>query len=133
MFNSKNKETGNPLSVIPKYTINSSLAWNPAEKWDTLFTYTYYGRQKPRTVPVNPVETGTGNGGKGTTGLSGEEIGSYGIWGISAGYAVNKNINIRAGMSNTFNKRIYASTLRGTAYTYNERGRAVWGSMKVSF
>ena len=133
MFNSKNKETGNPLSVIPKYTINSSLAWNPAEKWDTLLTYTYYGRQKPRTVPVNPVEAGIGNGGKGTTGLSGEEIGSYGIWGISAGYAVNKNINIRAGMSNIFNKRIYASTLRGTAYTYNERGRAVWGSMKVSF
>lgn len=133
MFNSKNKETGNPLSIIPKYTINSSLAWAPTEKWDTLLTYTYYGRQKPRTVPVNPVEAGIGNGGQGTVGLSGEEMGSYGIWGISAGYAVNKNINVRAGMSNIFNKRIYASTLRGTAYTYNERGRAVWGNMKVSF
>ncbi|PIT44972.1 FepA family TonB-dependent siderophore receptor [Snodgrassella alvi] len=133
MFSSKNKETGNPLSIIPKYTINSSLAWTPTEKWDTLLSYTYYGRQKPRTVPVNPVEAGNGNGGQGTTGLSGEEIGSYGIWGISAGYAVNKNVNVRAGMSNIFNKRIYASTLRGTAYTYNERGRAVWGNMKVSF
>ncbi|NUE67346.1 FepA family TonB-dependent siderophore receptor [Snodgrassella sp. ESL0253] len=133
MFNSQNKETGNPLSIIPKYTINSSLAWAPTEKWDTLLTYTYYGRQKPRTVPVNPVEAGHGNGGQGTVGLSGEEIGSYGIWGISTGYAVNKNINLRAGMSNIFNKRIYASTLRGTAYTYNERGRAVWGNMKVSF
>jgi Outer membrane receptor for ferrienterochelin and colicins len=133
MFNSKNKETGNPLSVIPKYTINSSLSWTPTEKWDTLLTYTYYGRQKPRTVAVTPVEAGLGNGGQGTTGLSGEEIGSYGIWGMSAGYAVNKNIHIRAGMTNIFNKRIYASTLRGSAYTYNERGRAVWGNMKVSF
>ncbi|WP_239373141.1 FepA family TonB-dependent siderophore receptor [Snodgrassella gandavensis] len=133
MFNSKNKATGNPLSIIPKYTLNSSLAWAPTEKWDTLLTYTYYGRQKPRSVPVNPVEAGHGNGGQGTVGLSGEEIGSYGIWGISTGYAVTKNINLRAGMSNIFNKRIYASTLRGTAYTYNERGRAVWGNMKVSF
>ncbi|MCO6518198.1 FepA family TonB-dependent siderophore receptor [Snodgrassella sp.] len=133
MFNSKNKETGNPLSVIPKYTINSSLAWSPTEKWDAVLTYTFYGRQEPRTVPVNPVEAGKGNSGKDTGGLSGEEVGSYGIWGISAGYAVNKNINVRAGMSNIFNKRIYASTLRGTAYTYNERGRAVWGNMKVSF
>ena len=133
MFNSKNKETGNPLSVIPKYTINSSLSWTPTENWDTLLTYTYYGRQKPRTVAVTPVEAGLGNGGQGTTGLSGEEIGSYGIWGMSAGYAVNKNIHIRAGMTNIFNKRIYASTLRGSAYTYNERGRAVWGNMKVSF
>ncbi|SCC13389.1 MULTISPECIES: FepA family TonB-dependent siderophore receptor [Snodgrassella] len=133
MFNSKNKETGNPLSVIPKYTINSSLAWSPTEKWDAVLTYTFYGRQEPRTVPVNPVEAGKGNSGKDTGGLSGEEVGSYGIWGISAGYAVNKNINVRTGMSNIFNKRIYASTLRGTAYTYNERGRAVWGNMKVSF
>lgn len=133
MFNSKNKETGNPLSIIPKYTINSSLAWSPTEKWDAVLTYTFYGRQEPRTVPVNPVEAGKGNSGKDTGGLSGEEVGSYGIWGISAGYAVNKNINIRAGMSNIFNKRIYASTLRGTAYTYNERGRAIWGNMKVSF
>ena len=133
MFNSKNKETGNPLSVIPKYTINSSLAWSPTEKWDAVLTYTFYGRQEPRTIPVNPVEAGKGNSGKDTGGLSGEEVGSYGIWGISAGYAVNKNINVRAGMSNIFNKRIYASTLRGTAYTYNERGRAVWGNMKVSF
>lgn len=133
MFNSKNKETGNPLSVIPKYTINSSLAWSPTEKWDAVLTYTFYGRQEPRTVPINPVEAGKGNSGKDTGGLSGEEVGSYGIWGISAGYAVNKNINVRAGMSNIFNKRIYASTLRGTAYTYNERGRAVWGNMKVSF
>jgi ferric enterobactin receptor len=133
MFNSKNKETGNPLSVIPKYTINSSLAWSPTEKWNAVLTYTFYGRQEPRTVPVNPVEAGKGNSGKDTGGLSGEEVGSYGIWGISAGYAVNKNINIRAGMSNIFNKRIYASTLRGTAYTYNERGRAIWGNMKVSF
>ena len=133
MFNSKNKETGNPLSVIPKYTINSSLAWSSTEKWDAVLTYTFYGRQEPRTVPVNPVEAGKGNSGKDTGGLSGEQVGSYGIWGISAGYAVNKNINVRAGMSNIFNKRIYASTLRGTAYTYNERGRAVWGNMKVSF
>ncbi|WP_100138933.1 FepA family TonB-dependent siderophore receptor [Snodgrassella alvi] len=133
MFNSKNKETGNPLSVIPKYTINSSLAWSPTEKWDAVLTYTFYGRQEPRTVPVNPVEAGKGNSGKDTGGLSGEAVGSYGIWGISAGYAVNKNINVRAGMSNIFNKRIYASTLRGTAYTYNERGRAIWGNMKVSF
>ncbi|KDN15792.1 outer membrane receptor protein [Snodgrassella communis] len=133
MFNSKNKETGNPLSVIPKYTINSSLAWSPTEKWDAVLTYTFYGRQEPRTIPVNPVEAGKGNSGKDTGGLSGEAVGSYGIWGISAGYAVNKNINIRAGMSNIFNKRIYASTLRGTAYTYNERGRAIWGNMKVSF
>lgn len=53
---------GKPLSLIPKYTINSPLAWTPNEHWDANLTFTYYGRQKLRLVAVNRIEAGRGSG-----------------------------------------------------------------------
>ncbi|WP_416191982.1 FepA family TonB-dependent siderophore receptor [Neisseria sp. CCUG12390] len=114
---------GNPLSLVPKHTVNSTLAWTPTEKWDANLTFTHYGRQKPRPVAVNRTET--------RTGLSQEEIGSYGIWGINAGYQFNKQTNVRVGISNIGNKQLYR-TGQG-ARTYNEHGRAFYGSLKVGF
>ncbi|MBS2141023.1 TonB-dependent receptor, partial [Escherichia coli] len=47
MITSEQKDTGNPLSVIPKYTINNSLYWTITQPCLASVTWTVYGRQKP--------------------------------------------------------------------------------------
>ncbi|WP_425311269.1 FepA family TonB-dependent siderophore receptor [Kingella potus] len=125
MRKSVNKDTGNPLSVIPKYTINSSLNWQPTEKFDAALNVTYYGKQKPRSVVLSNIER--------RNGLSNEAVSPYGLVGISAGYRFNKNINARFGINNLFDKQLYRSASNSSAQTYNEPGRAFYGSLKMSF
>ena len=125
---------GNPLSLVPKHTINSTLSWTPNERFDTNLTFTHYGRTKPRGVAINRLER-DGNLRAGVTPLTSEhnqtQVGSYGIWGINAGYNWNKRVAVRGGVSNLFNKKLYRTT--AGAQTYNEHGRAFYGSLKVSF
>ncbi|MDF7676720.1 FepA family TonB-dependent siderophore receptor [Neisseriaceae bacterium ESL0693] len=124
MTQSKNKDTGNPLSVIPKYTVNSSLSWQATDKLDTELNFTYYGRQKPRQYATNVIEATTSP-------LSHETLGSYGLWGLSGGYRFNKNVTMRGGISNIFDKKIYRSATNSSAASYNQHGRAIFGSMKI--
>lgn len=125
---------GNPLSLVPKHTLNSTLSWTPNERFDANLTFTHYGRTKPRGVAVNRLEQ-NGNPRAGVAALSSEhnqtQVGSYGIWGINAGYNWNKRVAVRGGVSNLFNKKLYRTT--AGAQTYNEHGRAFYGSLKVSF
>ena len=125
---------GNPLSLVPKHTLNSTLSWIPNERFDANLTFTHYGRTKPRGVAINRLER-DGNPGAGITPLTSEhnqtQVGSYGIWGINAGYNWNKRVAVRGGVSNLFNKKLYRTT--AGAQTYNEHGRAFYGSLKVSF
>ena len=125
---------GNPLSLVPKHTINSTLSWTPNERFDANLTFTHYGRTKPRGVAINRLER-DGNLRAGVTPLTSEhnqtQVGSYGIWGINAGYNWNKRVAVRGGVSNLFNKKLYRTT--AGAQTYNEHGRAFYGSLKVSF
>lgn len=125
---------GNPLSLVPKHTINSTLSWTPNERFDANLTFTHYGRTKPRGVAINRLER-DGNPRAGITPLTSEhnqtQVGSYGIWGINAGYNWNKRVAARGGISNLFDKKLYRTT--AGAQTYNEHGRAFYGSLKVSF
>lgn len=125
---------GNPLSLVPKHTINSTLSWAPNERFDANLTFTHYGRTKPRGVAINRLER-DGNPRAGVAALSSEhsqtQVGSYGIWGINAGYNWNKRVAVRGGISNLFDKKLYRTT--AGAQTYNEHGRAFYGSLKVSF
>lgn len=125
---------GNPLSLVPKHTLNSTLSWTPNERFDANLTFTHYGRTKPRGVAINILER-DGNLRAGITPLTSErnqtQVGSYGIWGINAGYNWNKRVAVRGGVSNLFNKKLYRTT--AGAQTYNEHGRAFYGSLKVSF
>ena len=57
----------------------------------------------------------------------------YGLVGISAGYRFNSHVNLRLGVNNLFNKKLYRSANNSSAQTYNEPGRAFYGSLKVSF
>lgn len=123
MVDSVDKQTGNPLSVIPKYTINSILNYQITDKTDVNFVYTMYGRQKPRQY----VETNLEN----SRGIATQSIRSYSIVGINLGYKFTDHMSGRVGISNIFDE----DKLRdlSVSQTYNEPGRAYYASLKYQF
>lgn len=122
MIQSENKETGNPLSIIPEYTINALLDWQVTDKLSTNINWTMYGRQKPREY----VETRTD-----VTSLSDKEVGAYSIAGLGVNYQLNKSVLLNGGIANLFDKRLYREN--AGASTYNEPGRVYYAGVTLSF
>nr|WP_318382657.1 TonB-dependent siderophore receptor [uncultured Enterobacter sp.] len=122
MIQSKNKDTGNPLSVIPEYTVNTMLDWQVTDKLSTNVNWTMYGRQKPREYAEIRNETGS---------LSTKEVGAYSIVGVGANYPLTKSLRVNGGISNLFDKRLYREN--EGASTYNEPGRAYYAGVTMSF
>ena len=127
MHKTKNKDTGNPLSIVPKYTLNSSLNYQITEAFDTMLTYTQYGKQTSRKNPENRMESGKL--------ANSSDIGSYAVWGLSAGYNWKNTVSVRVGVNNLFDKRLYrsSSSTNYNAHTYNEPGRAYYATLKYTF
>ncbi|VEG12695.1 FepA family TonB-dependent siderophore receptor [Moraxella cuniculi] len=121
IMDSKNKTTGNPLSIIPRYTWNSILNYQVSDKVDVVASYTHYGKQKPRQFAEGNMQIDRG--------LDLTEVKAYGIAGINAGYRFNDNISARVGVENLFDKQL----LRIGNQTYNEAGRSYFASIKYQF
>lgn len=122
MINSKNKDTGNPLSIIPKYTINTMLDWLVTDALTASATWTMYGRQKPRQNAEIRNEEGS---------MSSREIGAYSVVGVGMKYDLTRNFRVNAGISNVLNKKVYREA--DGASTYNEPGRAYYTGLTYSF
>ena len=122
MIESKNKETGNPLSIIPEYTVNTMLDWQVTDKFSTNVNWTMYGRQKPREYAESRTDV---------TSMSSKEVGAYSIVGVGANYQLSKNLLLNGGISNLFDKRLYRDN--DGASTYNEPGRAYYAGVTISF
>ncbi|MDG9924986.1 MULTISPECIES: FepA family TonB-dependent siderophore receptor [unclassified Pseudomonas] len=127
MIESEDKDTGEPLSIIPEYTLNSSLDWQATEKLSFQLNGTYYGKQEspstnPRRQEAIPDEAQ-------------KDIDPYGLMGVSAGYEFSENYSLRVGINNLFDKRIYreGNATEAGANTYNEPGRAYFASVTASF
>ncbi|WP_085001369.1 TonB-dependent siderophore receptor, partial [Cronobacter sakazakii] len=123
MIKSEMKKNGNPLSVIPKYTVNTMLDWQVNDKLSTNVNWTFYGRQKPRQAAEIRLEDG-GN-------LSRKEVGAYSIVGVGVNYALTKDLRLNGGVSNLFDKTLYREN--EGASTYNEPGRAYYAGVTMSF
>lgn len=138
MLESKNKTTGDYLSVIPEYTVNSSLDWRVNPQWGMLFALTLYGEQKPMKLDYK---------GNAVTGTSANTVAPYAVASVSGNYAVAKNLRLSAGVNNLFDKRqfregnavsvtstaVYGTSGGAGAATYNEPGRTVFVSLTASF
>lgn len=119
---------GNPLSVVPKYTVNTMLDWQVTEDLALSLTGTYYGKQEPRGMnpirpdkPVYPEQL--------------RERDPYHVFGLGGTYTLTDNLSFGAGINNIFDKRLYregAGTSAG-ANTYNEPGRSFYASVTASF
>lgn len=127
MVQSKDKSNGEPLSIIPKYTINSTLDWFYTDKLSFQANVTYYGKQD---APTLNLRTGVENTGNGL-----QSVSPYALVGLSSGYEVNKNLRFRVGISNLFDKRLYreGNGSSAGAATYNEPGRAYYATVTASF
>lgn len=127
MIESKNKDSGEPLSVIPKYTINSTLDWFYTPEWSFQTNVTYYGKQ---TGPSNNMRTGETLEGTGR-----QTVSPYALMGLSVGYEPNSNLRLRVGVSNLFDKKLYreGNAAAAGAATYNEPGRAYYATMTVTY
>lgn len=126
MIENKNKTTGEPLSVIPEFTLNTSLDWQVDDKVSLLFTGTWYGKQAPRRLTTQGAQA---------TGDALKTLDPYSVWGVSAGYALTKNLRLRAGINNLFDERLFRESTNGTsgAASYNEAGRSLFVSLTSSF
>lgn len=122
MITSENKDTGNPLSVIPKYTVNTLLDYQVTDKLSTNLNWTMYGRQKPREYAEIRNEAST---------LSTQEVGAYSVVGIGVNYDLMKDLSLKTGVTNLFDKQIYREN--EGASTYNEPGRAYYAGLTLSF
>lgn len=127
MQRNKDKD-GQPLSIIPKYTVNTTLDWQPTDALSFVVTGTFYGEQKPRTSAAS-----TGAVVTNPTALQTRP--AYQLWGVSAGYTFNKTWKGRIGVSNLFDKRLYreGNGSSAGANTYNEPGRAYYATLTASF
>ena len=98
MIENENKTTGEPLSVIPEYTLNASLDWQVNARLSTLLTVSYYGKQEPRRINT---------GGAPATGDELTPLSPYAVVGANAGYTFNRMLSVRAGINNLLDERLF--------------------------
>jgi ferric enterobactin receptor len=126
MIENRNLETGNTLSMIPKYTVNSMLDWQVSDKLSTQLSVTSFGRQKPPT-------SGTTKGD--AAGVVTDEVGAYSLVNLNVGYQLTKNWRLGGGVNNLLDKKLYRSGTSSSAgaATYNQHGQTVYASVTASF
>ncbi|MEX5589802.1 TonB-dependent siderophore receptor [Pseudomonas urmiensis] len=132
MLQSKNKTTGETLSVTPAYTLNSMLDWQASDDLSLQLSVAWYGKQTPKKYDYH---------GERVTGSGNDQLSPYALVGVSGTYAISKNLSVTAGMDNLFDKRLYrAGNAQGVngiegagAATYNEPGRTLYTSLTASF
>ncbi|WP_233093859.1 TonB-dependent receptor domain-containing protein [Azotobacter chroococcum] len=128
MIENKNKKTGEPLSVIPKFTVNSMLDWQASAALNLSLSMTLYGYQDPRQL------SGTGAA---ESGDALKQRGGYTLWAINGNYELDKNWSFGAGINNLFDKEIKREGTNSSngagAASYNEPGRTYYASAKFSF
>ncbi|MCS2153349.1 TonB-dependent siderophore receptor [Scandinavium goeteborgense] len=136
MLQSKNKETGDRLSIIPEYTLNSTLSWQVYQDFSVQSTFTWYGKQQPKKYNYK---------GQPATGTELNEVSPYSILGLSGTWDATKYVSFTAGIDNLFDKRHWragnAQTTGGAtgymygagAETYNESGRTYYMSVNTHF
>ena len=139
MLQSKNKKSGDYLSIIPKYTLNSSIDWQATDKFSLLTAVTWYGKQRPRKYDYL---------GEKLTDSSTNQLSPYALLNLSGQYQFNKHFTFTVGVDNLFDKRLFRKgnssslknpqngviSVRGAgAATYNEPGRTLFINTNVSF
>ncbi|WP_152025645.1 TonB-dependent receptor domain-containing protein, partial [Xanthomonas hortorum] len=127
MIENKNTATDQPLSVIPEYTVNTTLDWQPTQALSLLLTGTFYGKQESAT------QSSTSGGA-----IAPDARDPYDLWGISARYRITRKISVGMGVDNLFDTRLFREGTNNTggaagAATYNEPGRAYWASLSFGF
>lgn len=123
---SERKDTGEALSLIPKFTVNSNVNWDITPRWNADLGVSYYG-----TIEAPEVSDTTGDE------LSTLKLDRkpYALANVSTRYSVTDNIHVGAGIKNLFDKQIKreGTGTNAGARTFNEPGRAYVFDVKFDF
>ena len=120
MIESEDKTYNQPLSLVPKYTVNASLDWQVREDLKLSLSGTYYGE-------IAGAATNVGNG-KAQDDSTRE---AYGIINFGMTYDFNDHVELSAGVKNILDERLFR-TDEG-ANSYNEPGRSFYLGMNTTF
>ncbi|NIF24569.1 TonB-dependent siderophore receptor [Pantoea sp. Acro-835] len=136
IIDDENKSTGDYLTLIPKFTINSTLDWQATEALAVQGTMTWYGKQRANRYEAS---------GAKTSGSETWAVQPYAVFGVSAVYSINKDVDLTAGIDNLLDERHFregnslTSGSSGTyaygagARTYNESGRTYYMELGLHF
>lgn len=113
LFESKNLDTGMPLSGDPEYSIHSNIAWQATDKLNLSTTLNYYGAQVDYVL--NP-ET-----------LTAQNVSPYFVMDIAAKYDFSDSFSAKAGINNLFDSQ------PKTESNYKENGRTYFLSATAKF
>ncbi|UHD46818.1 FepA family TonB-dependent siderophore receptor [Aureimonas altamirensis] len=125
MLESEDKETGNPLSLVPEYTVNTALEWQATERLFTALTLTHYGKTE---APSQNVVTGR-------LATNTDDLDPYTLVGFNVDFQANEQLRIGAGVSNIFDERLFrkGSGNAAGAATFNEPGRSFYLKVSTTF
>lgn len=110
-----------PLSLVPEYTINAALTWNVNDQFAIVPSLTHYGKTEASDYSAH-------------TGYANDDTDSrdpYTLVNVGMTYQFNNGFNLKAGVTNVFDKSIQRSG--DGAETYNEPGRAYYFGMTKTF
>ncbi|MFT3965031.1 MAG: FepA family TonB-dependent siderophore receptor [Sphingobium sp.] len=126
MIQNENKTTGERLSIIPEYTVNSTLDWQATKEINVIATFTRYGKQVPNSVLYS---------GAAPTAEQLQPREPYNIFGLNANVRPNQNMLFGLGVYNLFNERLFRESSNNAqgANNYNEAGRAFFVKATISF
>jgi ferric enterobactin receptor len=125
MLESKNKSDGQPLSLIPEYTINSTLDWQARDNLNVLVSVTHYGETASPTL----------NATTGSAVANPVMRDPYTLVNLGARYQINDTYRVSAGINNIFDKRLFREGNGNSAgaNTFNEPGRSFYMSLTANF
>ncbi|MEC7761592.1 MAG: FepA family TonB-dependent siderophore receptor [Pseudomonadota bacterium] len=118
---SRDNSTGDPLSLVPRYTINASLEWEPVEGLSIIPSVTHYG----------PIEAAAYNAARGTPASDTTDLAPYTQLNLSARYEFDQDFSVTGGVTNLLNTRLLRSG--NGANTFNEPGRAFYVGVTKTF
>ncbi|MGP5532184.1 FepA family TonB-dependent siderophore receptor [Psychrobacter celer] len=123
---SERKDNGEPLSLIPKFTVNTGVDWDITPQWNAGFDVSYYG-----TIEAPTISATTGDDSDDPL-LDREP---YAIANVSTRYDLTNAITVGAGVKNLFDTGVYreGTATNAGARTFNEPGRAYVFDVSVDF
>ncbi len=125
MIESEDKSTGQPLSLVPEYTINSTLDWQATKELSLQLGVTHYGKIEAPTISLYTQEKLSNTSSRSP----------YTLVNIGARYEFNEHVRLSAGVTNLFDKSVKREGTENSAgaNTFNEPGRAYYVSLTGSF
>jgi outer membrane receptor for ferrienterochelin and colicins len=113
LFESRNLETGMPLSADPEFSFHTNVAWQATEKLNLSTTLNYYGKQVDYVLAP---ET-----------LTAQNVDPYFIADVAMKYDFNENFSTKLGVNNVFDSQPKSES------NFKENGRTFFVSMTGRF